>query len=128
MNTGFTPKNAYSRDELVDCGYGRMFGRGNARLPVGNMLMLDRIMEINDHGGEYGKGQIIAELDIRPDLWFFRLSFSGRPRYAWLSWPGRHVATGRILSGLARQSGQRQGAGLGRGQIQRRNSAQANNW
>jgi 3-hydroxyacyl-[acyl-carrier protein] dehydratase / trans-2-decenoyl-[acyl-carrier protein] isomerase len=79
MNTGFTPKNAYSRDELVDCGYGRMFGRGNARLPVGNMLMLDRIMEINDHGGEYGKGQIIAELDIRPDLWFFDCHFPEDP-------------------------------------------------
>lgn len=79
MNTGFTPKNAYEKDELIECGYGRMFGPGNARLPVGNMLMLDRITDINDHGGEYGKGQIIAELDIHPDLWFFACHFPEDP-------------------------------------------------
>ena len=53
MNTGFTPKSSYERDELIDCGYGRMFGPGNAKLPIGNMLMLDRITEITDQGGEH---------------------------------------------------------------------------
>jgi 3-hydroxyacyl-[acyl-carrier protein] dehydratase/trans-2-decenoyl-[acyl-carrier protein] isomerase len=56
-----------------------MFGPGNAQLPVGNMLMLDRIIEINTDGGQYGKGEIIAELDIRPDLWFFDCHFPGDP-------------------------------------------------
>ncbi|MBJ54344.1 MAG: 3-hydroxyacyl-[acyl-carrier-protein] dehydratase FabA [Gammaproteobacteria bacterium] len=81
-NTGnpiFTPKNAYDREELLQCGYGQMFGPGNARLPVGNMLMMDRIVEINDHGGEFGKGLIVAELDIRPDLWFFDCDFPEDP-------------------------------------------------
>lgn len=79
MNNGFIPKSTYSRDELLDCGYGRMFGPGNARLPVGNMLMADRIVEINDSGGSHGKGQIIAELDINPDLWFFSCHFPEDP-------------------------------------------------
>ncbi len=78
-NTNFVPQSAYSLEELVDCGYGRLFGPGNAKLPVGNMLMLDRIVEINNDGGEYGRGQIIAELDVKPDLWFFDCHFPGDP-------------------------------------------------
>ena len=76
---GHIRKSSYNRDELLDCGYGRMFGPGNARLPVGNMLMIDRIIEINDTGGAYGKGEIIAELDINPDLWFFACHFPEDP-------------------------------------------------
>ena len=76
---GHISKSSYTRDELLDCGYGRMFGPGNARLPVGNMLMLDRIIAINDIGGTHGKGEIIAELDIRPDLWFFDCHFPEDP-------------------------------------------------
>jgi 3-hydroxyacyl-[acyl-carrier protein] dehydratase / trans-2-decenoyl-[acyl-carrier protein] isomerase len=79
MNNGFIPKSSYSREELLDCGFGRMFGPGNARLPVGNMLMLDRIVEINGDGGEHGKGYIRAELDIHPDLWFFACHFPEDP-------------------------------------------------
>lgn len=78
-NPLFTPKSHYEKHELEDCGYGRLFGPGNARLPVGNMLMLDRIVEINDHGGDHGKGQIIAELDIHPGLWFFACHFPEDP-------------------------------------------------
>jgi len=72
-------KNSYDRDELVRCGTGDIFGKENARLPLGNMLMVDRILEINDHGGTNGKGEITAELDIRPDLWFFACHFDGDP-------------------------------------------------
>ena len=65
--------------DLVECGHGRLFGPGNAKLPIGNMLMMDRITEITSDGGEYGRGQIIAELDIRPELWFFACHFNGDP-------------------------------------------------
>ena len=75
----FIPKNSYTLEELIDCGYGRLFGPGNAKLPVDNMLMLDRIVQINNDGGEHGRGQIIAELDIKPELWFFDCHFPGDP-------------------------------------------------
>lgn len=78
-NTNFIPKSAYEKDDLVECGYGRLFGPGNAKLPVDNMLMLDRIVEITNDGGEHGKGRIVAELDINPDLWFFKCHFPGDP-------------------------------------------------
>lgn len=75
----FVPQSSYDMAGLVECGHGRLFGPGNAKLPVNNMLMLDRIVEINGDGGEYGRGQIIAELDINPDLWFFSCHFPGDP-------------------------------------------------
>ncbi|MAZ89382.1 MAG: 3-hydroxyacyl-[acyl-carrier-protein] dehydratase FabA [Cellvibrionaceae bacterium] len=72
-------KNAYNRDDLLECGHGRMFGEGNAQLPTPNMLMLDRISHISAEGGEFDKGEIVAELDITPDLWFFDCHFPGDP-------------------------------------------------
>lgn len=78
-NDSFDPQSSYGLDDLVECGYGRMFGPGNAKLPIGNMLMLDRIVNITTDGGEYGRGQLVAELDIRPDLWFFECHFPGDP-------------------------------------------------
>ncbi|HCV02985.1 MAG TPA: bifunctional 3-hydroxydecanoyl-ACP dehydratase/trans-2-decenoyl-ACP isomerase, partial [Pseudoalteromonas sp.] len=73
------PKNSYTKEELVLCGQGEMFGEGNCRLPSDNMLMMDRIISITADGGEHGKGQIVAELDINPDLWFFDCHFKGDP-------------------------------------------------
>ena len=75
----FTPKSEYSYDELIECGEGKLFGPGNAQLPLPPMLMFDRITHISDEGGEHGKGQIIAELDVKPDLWFFGCHFKGDP-------------------------------------------------
>ncbi|MDX1803099.1 MAG: 3-hydroxyacyl-[acyl-carrier-protein] dehydratase FabA [Alcanivorax sp.] len=72
-------KSAYSRDDLLACAHGELFGPGNARLPLPNMLMMDRITRISDEGGKYGKGEIIAELDIHPDLWFFQCHFESDP-------------------------------------------------
>ncbi|MBX2881121.1 MAG: 3-hydroxyacyl-[acyl-carrier-protein] dehydratase FabA [Granulosicoccus sp.] len=72
-------KSSFTRDELIDCGEGNLFGPGNARLPLPNMLMFDRITEITVDGGEHGKGEIKAELDINPDLWFFDCHFRGDP-------------------------------------------------
>jgi 3-hydroxyacyl-[acyl-carrier protein] dehydratase/trans-2-decenoyl-[acyl-carrier protein] isomerase len=72
-------QSAYSHDELVLCSEGGLFGIDNARLPSGNMLMMDRITSISSTGGSYGKGLVEAELDIRPDLWFFACHFEGDP-------------------------------------------------
>ena len=72
-------KSAYTLDELLDCGHGKMFGPGNARLPLPNMLMLDRITHISAEGGQHGKGEIISELDIHPELWFFACHFEEDP-------------------------------------------------
>lgn len=72
-------KNSFSYEELLQCGRGELFGPGNAQLPLPPMLMFDRITHISDEGGKHGKGQIVAELDIRPDLWFFDCHFQGDP-------------------------------------------------
>lgn len=75
----YTPKNNYTKDDLIACGKGTLFGPGNAQLPLPPMLMFDRITSITEDGGEYGKGQVIAEFDINPDLWFFECHFEGDP-------------------------------------------------
>lgn len=72
-------KSSYSYDELITCAKGEVFGAGNAQLPLPPMLMFDRIISINTDGGTYGKGEIVAELDIKPDLWFFNCHFKGDP-------------------------------------------------
>jgi len=69
----------YSYDELIAHGNGELPGQGASRLPLPPMLMFDRIVEINDHGGAYSKGQVIAELDVKTDLWFFDCHFKGDP-------------------------------------------------
>jgi 3-hydroxyacyl-[acyl-carrier protein] dehydratase/trans-2-decenoyl-[acyl-carrier protein] isomerase len=63
----------------MECGYGRLFEPGHARLPLPNMLMIDRITEISETGGTYKKGEVVAELDIDPELWFFKCHFDGDP-------------------------------------------------
>ena len=103
--------SSYTYEELIACSKGEMFGPNNAQLPAPNMLMADRINLINSDGGNYGKGKIIAELDINPDLWFFACHFPGDPvmpgclgldamwqlvgfHLAWLGNPGRGRALG----------------------------------
>lgn len=71
--------NALNKDQLIACGQGSLFGPGNAQLPIAEMLMLDRISHISETGGDYDKGLIIAELDIHPELWFFKVHFPGDP-------------------------------------------------
>lgn len=71
--------SSFDKNDLIECGHGRMFGPGNAQLPVDNMLMMDRISLISSEGGEFGKGIIRAELDVTPDLWFFDCHFPGDP-------------------------------------------------
>ena len=72
-------QNSFSYKQLIDCANGVLFGKGNAQLPSPPMLMLDRITNINENGGLFEKGEIIAELDIKPDLWFFNCHFKGDP-------------------------------------------------
>jgi len=74
-----TAKNAYTYEELLECGHGRLFGLGNAQLPLPPMLMFDRIDRISEEGGAHGKGEVVASLDVRPDLWFFGCHFEGDP-------------------------------------------------
>ncbi len=106
-----TKQHSFTRDELLACGQGELFGPGNAQLPAPNMLMLDRITHISEEGGSHGKDQLIAELDISPDLWFFDCHFPGDPvmpgclgldamwqlvgfHLGWLGNPGRGRALG----------------------------------
>ena len=103
--------SSYSYEDLLACSRGELFGPGNAQLPAPNMLMMDRITKIADTGGEYGKGEITAELDIKPDLWFFECHFKNDPvmpgclgldamwqlvgfYLGWLGHPGRGRALG----------------------------------
>ena len=103
--------SSYSYEELLTCSKGELFGPGNAQLPAPNMLMLDRITRIANDGGAYNKGQIQAELDINPDLWFFECHFKNDPvmpgclgldamwqlvgfYLGWLGHPGRGRALG----------------------------------
>ena len=72
-------KNSYSYNELINCGEGKLFGPGNAKLPLPPMLMFDRITEINDTSGAFSKGYLKAELDIKKNLWFFDCHFKDDP-------------------------------------------------
>ena len=72
-------KQSYTFEDLIECAKGRLFGPGNAQLPLPPMLMFDRIVKIADTGGKYGKGEVVAELDVKPDLWFFACHFKGDP-------------------------------------------------
>jgi 3-hydroxyacyl-[acyl-carrier protein] dehydratase/trans-2-decenoyl-[acyl-carrier protein] isomerase len=72
-------KSNYNYNELIDCGKGNLFGKGNAKLPLPPMLMFDRISEITENGGSYKKGFIKAELDIKSNMWFFNCHFKDDP-------------------------------------------------
>jgi 3-hydroxyacyl-[acyl-carrier protein] dehydratase/trans-2-decenoyl-[acyl-carrier protein] isomerase len=72
-------RNSYSREDLQLAGTGQLFGADAARLPLPPMLMVDRITHIDGDGGPHGLGQVVAELDIRPDLWFFKCHFESDP-------------------------------------------------
>jgi 3-hydroxyacyl-[acyl-carrier protein] dehydratase/trans-2-decenoyl-[acyl-carrier protein] isomerase len=104
-------RTSFDYEDLLACGRGELFGEGNAQLPLPPMLMFDRITEISETGGENGKGHVRAELDVKPDLWFFPVHFKGDPvmpgclgldamwqlvgfYLGWLGAPGRGRALG----------------------------------
>ena len=72
-------KSSFSHEDLITCAHGKLFGPGNAQLPLPPMLMFDRITKIVECGGGHDKGEIIAEMDVKDDLWFFRCHFDGDP-------------------------------------------------
>ena len=112
-------KNAYAYEELLLSGKGELFGPGFAQLPAPPMLMFDRITRIDDNGGSHNKGQVRAELDVNPDLWFFKCHFIGDPVMPgclgldalwqmlgfFLCWGGS-PGKGRALGGEVKFSGQ----------------------
>ena len=71
-------QSSYEYEELLACGRGELFGEG-PQLPLPPMLMFDRISELSEQGGEHGKGLVRAELNVKPDLWFFPCHFKGDP-------------------------------------------------
>jgi 3-hydroxyacyl-[acyl-carrier protein] dehydratase/trans-2-decenoyl-[acyl-carrier protein] isomerase len=79
MSKPLTDRHSFSYDELIECGKGDLFGPGNALLPLLPMLMFDRITNIDESGGKYEKGEIVAELDVNPELWFFQCHFETDP-------------------------------------------------
>jgi len=74
-----TEKHAFSKEELLQCGMHGFAGPGTAQLPVPPMLMFDRVTRISSEGGAFGKGEMVAELDVDPGLWFFQCHFPGDP-------------------------------------------------
>lgn len=72
-------KNSYNYDDLLASGRGELFGEKGPQLPAPTMLMMDRVIEMNETGGLHGKGYVEAELDIHPDLFFFGCHFIGDP-------------------------------------------------
>jgi 3-hydroxyacyl-[acyl-carrier protein] dehydratase / trans-2-decenoyl-[acyl-carrier protein] isomerase len=74
-----TRRLSFDFEDLLACARGELFGAGNAQLPLPPMLMFDRISQIAEEGGEHGKGLVRAELNVKPDLWFFPCHFKGDP-------------------------------------------------
>ncbi|WP_438274698.1 bifunctional 3-hydroxydecanoyl-ACP dehydratase/trans-2-decenoyl-ACP isomerase [Nitrobacter sp.] len=72
-------RSSYGYDDLLACGRGEMFGPSEPKLPLPPMLMFDRITEITEGGGKYGRGLVRTELDIKPELWFFQCHFHNDP-------------------------------------------------
>ena len=72
-------KNSFKYEDLIECANGKLFGPGNAKLPLPPMLMFDRINKITDNEGQFKKGRIEAELDIKNSLWFFDCHFKNDP-------------------------------------------------
>lgn len=101
----------FDKDDLLKCARGELFGPGNAQLPEPPMMMMDRITDISSDGGIHGKGHVVAEFDITPDLWFFTCHFPGNPimpgclgldglwqltgfNLGWRGWQGQGMAMG----------------------------------
>jgi len=104
-------QNSYTDEEIRQNPTGLVFGPYRPQLPVREMLMVDRITKISRDGGAHGKGELVAEMDINPDQWFFQCHFPGDPvmpgclgldalwqmvgfYLGWLGYPGKGRALG----------------------------------
>ena len=111
--------DSFSYEQLIASGEGKLFSADSGRLPLPPMLMFDRITHIDSEGGAHGLGKIVAELDVNPDLWFFKCHFIGDPVMpgclgldavwqmtgfflGWIGQPGK----GRALGGEIKFTGQ----------------------
>ena len=70
---------SFSYQDLIACGEGKLFSDGGPPLPAPPMLMFDKITKINSQKGVFNKGEVIAELNINKDLWFFDCHFKNDP-------------------------------------------------
>src|SRR6266487_2137658 len=98
-------RTSFGYDDLLACARGELFGAGNAQLPLPPMLMFDRISEIAEAGGEYGKGLVRAVLDLKPDLWFFPCHFKGDPVLPSSNFPARSYPPSRTSSTASTSNG-----------------------
>ena len=113
-------RQSFAYEDLLECAHGRLFGPGNAQLPLPPMLMFERIPRINDDGGAHGRGEAHAELDIDPGLWFFACHFEGDPVMPgclgldslwqllgfWMGWTGAPGAGRALGVGAVKLTGQ----------------------
>lgn len=108
-------QSSYNYDDIIKCAEGDLFGPGNAQLPLPPMLMVHRITDISETGGEFGKGYLRAEFDITPDLWFFPCHFKGNPVMpGCLGLDGMWQLTGFYLGWLGEQG---RGMALSTGEV-----------
>ncbi|MCL4254389.1 MAG: 3-hydroxyacyl-[acyl-carrier-protein] dehydratase FabA, partial [Anaerolineae bacterium] len=82
-----TTKRHFSKDDLRKLSDGDIAGTfgdmaydlggrsPSLRLPSGDMLLLDRIADVDPNGGAWGLGQIIGEKDLHPNDWYFPCHF-----------------------------------------------------
>jgi acyl transferase domain-containing protein/3-hydroxymyristoyl/3-hydroxydecanoyl-(acyl carrier protein) dehydratase len=75
--------DAFARGDAFAC-FGPGFEKAQThtrspRIQEGRMLLQDRVTDLDVAGGAWGRGYLRAELDVRPDLWFFDGHFKNDP-------------------------------------------------
>lgn len=85
-----------TKDALLQCSEGVLFGENTPRLPSPPFLAVDEVIEISDEGGKYGHGFAVARLQLDSMDWIFKSHFSTDPVF-----PGTLMVEGLLqLSGF----------------------------